>query len=211
MKTPVSATQRDSRLKTQTRCCIEVRGNPVDHDNFRRVCSCFPTGVTITTLIGTDGQPHGITISSFTSVSLEPPLVLICIDHRSRIVQHLTAGRAFAINVLSDDQRELSSRFARHWENRFSGVAWHTGLTGSPLLEGAAAVLECSLYQSIQAGDHLIVLGQVVGGVSTDRFPLLYFRSSYNNPEIRRGIASLDTAGSRGSASEVTVLRETSR
>jgi flavin reductase (DIM6/NTAB) family NADH-FMN oxidoreductase RutF len=183
----------------------------VNQDNFRRVCSCFPTGVTITTLIGTDGHPYGITISSFTSVSLEPPLVLICIDHRSRIVQYLTMGCAFAINVLSDDQHELSSRFARHWESRFSGVAWQTGVTGSPLLEGAAAVLECRLHQSIQAGDHLIVLGQVVGGVSTDRLPLLYFRSSYNNPEIRRGIAPRDATSTHGSTSEVTALRETSR
>lgn len=184
----------------------------MDNDSFRRVCGCFPTGVTITTLIGTDGQPHGITISSFTSVSLEPPLVLICVNHHSRIVPHLTAGCAFAINVLSDDQRELSERFSKYRESRFSEVAWHIGVTGSPLFEGAVAVLECCLYQTIQAGDHLIVVGQVIGGVSTDRFPLLYFRSSYNNPQIRRGLAPQD--GARSAEFErhkVGTLPDTSR
>jgi flavin reductase (DIM6/NTAB) family NADH-FMN oxidoreductase RutF len=158
----------------------------VDHQRFRRVCSCFPTGVTVTTLIGTDGQPHGVTISSFTSVSLDPPLVLICIAHRSPIVQHLIAGCSLAINVLSNDQHDLSIRFAKDRQNRFSGVPWQPGLTGSPVLYGTAAVLECSLHQRIEAGDHLIVLGQVVDAVFTDRPPLLYFRSSYSNglPEI---------------------------
>ena len=165
----------------------------MDHKSFRRICGCFPTGVTVTTLIGTDGHPHGVTISSFSSVSLEPLLVLICIDHRSQIVQHLAARRTFAINLLSDDQHEISSRFARHWENRFAGVAWHTGLTGSPLLHGAVAALECKLYQSIPAGDHLIVIGEVVDGICTDHIPLLYCRSSYNNAVIRQ-INTLDPA-----------------
>ena len=173
--------------------------------DFRRVCSCFPTGVTVTTLIGIDGQPHGVTISSFTSVSLQPPLELICIDHRSRIVQHLTLGHSFAINVLSHDQHEISNRFARQQAHRFSGVAWHTGLTGAPLLDGAAAILECNLYQSIEAGDHLIILGEVVGGVCSDRPPLLYFRSSYNHSAVRQGIAAPDA----DSAAQISARQET--
>src|SRR5258708_18872838 len=79
---------------------------PVDRKYFCRICSCFPTGVTVATLIGADGQPHGITVSSFTSVSLDPALVLICIDHRSQMLRYLDPGRAFAINVLSSAQRE---------------------------------------------------------------------------------------------------------
>jgi flavin reductase (DIM6/NTAB) family NADH-FMN oxidoreductase RutF len=158
-----------------------VEEGSVDDERFRRLCSCFPTGLTVTTLIGIDGQPHGITINSFTSVSRDPPLVLICIDHRSQIVQHFVAGRSFAINVLSHDQHELSVRFAKNWQSRFLGVAWQPGLTGSPVLYGSAAVLECSLQQIIQAGDHLIVLGEVMDGVFTDRLPLLYLRSTYSN------------------------------
>jgi flavin reductase (DIM6/NTAB) family NADH-FMN oxidoreductase RutF len=156
------------------------QGDPVDDQRFRRVCGCFPTGVTVTTLIGTDGQPHGLTVSSFTSVSLDPPLVLICIAHRSPIVEHLIAGCPFAINVLSSDQDELSVRFAKDRQNRFAGVAWQPGLTGSPVLHGTAAVLECTPHQRIEAGDHLIVLGQVVDAIFTDRLPLLYLRSSYS-------------------------------
>lgn len=184
----------------------------MDHEDFRRVCSCFPTGVTVTTLIGSDGQPHGITINSFTSVSLEPPLVLICIDCRSRMIQHLTTGCSFAINVLNKDQREISSRFARHLENKFADVTWHTGLTGSPLLHGAAAVLECGLYQTIEAGDHLIILGEVIAAVCTDRPPLLYFRSSYNHPAICQSVTPLKTvAGDADSAARVSIAAEIRR
>lgn len=155
------------------------------HDQFRRVCGCFPTGVTVTTLIGTDDEPHGITVSSFTSVSLDPLLVLICIDRRSQIVQHLDVGCPLAINVLSSNQHEISIRFSKRWENRFAGIAWYPGTTGAPLLYNTSAALECRLQQIIEAGDHLIVIGFVVAGFSTDRSPLIYLRSSYNNVAAR--------------------------
>lgn len=152
---------------------------PADKLHFRRVCGCFPTGVTVATAIGDDGQPHGITLSSFTSVSMEPPLVLVCIDHHSQMIQHLAVNSHFAINVLSNDQQEVSLRFAKQWENRFSGVPWRRGLSGAPLLDDTSAALECRVHQVFAAGDHLIIVGRVLALSYTDRAPLIYLRSSY--------------------------------
>src|ERR1044071_5721208 len=102
----------------------------VDELSFRSACGRFPTGVTVTTLTDNCGKPFGITVSSFTSVSLAPPLVLVCIDHRSPIVEHLQAGKHFGINVLSDHHQDLSVHFSRNWTRRFTGIPWYSGRTG---------------------------------------------------------------------------------
>ena len=133
----------------------------LDHMQFKSACSKFPTGVTVTTLFGRDRNPYGLTISSFASVSLNPPLVLVCVDNRSRFRQHLEVGGLFGINVLSEDQQELSIQFSRNWDERFSNVPWYVGQTGVPLLLNVMATFECAVTDLIPAGDHVIVLGEV--------------------------------------------------
>ncbi|MGA2597167.1 MAG: flavin reductase family protein [Bryobacteraceae bacterium] len=156
-----------------------MNGTPLDPNRFRSACCKFPTGVTVTTLRGADGQPHGITVSSFTSVSLDPPLVLVCIDHRSQILKHIAVGHPFGINVLTEGQRDLSARFSRNWGERFAGVAWRPGETGVPLLAGVAATFECHVSEMKPAGDHFIVLGSVIHVSVSDRVAMTHFDGSY--------------------------------
>src|SRR5579864_2165102 len=153
---------------------------PLDLNDLRRACSMFPTGVVIATVIGRDGSPHGITVSSFTSVSLEPPLILICVDHRSRVVRHFMEDGYFAVNILNERQRHLSSHFAQKNPDRFSSVGWYPGYTGSPLLPEVLATMECKLRQRVPAGDHAILIGQVLRVTEGEGSPLAYFKSSYH-------------------------------
>jgi len=146
---------------------------------FLRACAQFSTGVAIATVLDSAGAPHGMTINSFTSVSLEPPLVLICIDHKARILDQLLTSNFFAINILRDTQQDLSERFARPGEDRFGAVQWYPGETGMPLIPDALATLECAVFQRIPAGDHTILIGEVVSAVRHEGSPLLFFSSSY--------------------------------
>jgi flavin reductase (DIM6/NTAB) family NADH-FMN oxidoreductase RutF len=156
-----------------------MNSTSLDTNRFRSACCKFPTGVTVTTLRGADGQPYGITVSSFTSVSLDPPLVLVCIDHRSQILKHIAVGHPFGINVLTEGQRDLAARFSRNWGERFAGVAWRPGETGVPLLSGIAASFECHVAELKRAGDHFIVLGSVSHVSFSDRAAMTYFNGSY--------------------------------
>lgn len=152
--------------------CFDLR-------DFRRVCGKFPTGVTVTTLLGEGGQPHGITVSSFTSLSLTPPLVLVCIDHRAAILVHCGVGRYFGVNILSDSQKDLSVQFSGKWSDRFQGVAWRPGITGVPLLKDVPGALECITTDMKRAGDHWIIIGQALHLSISEQPPLAYFEGSY--------------------------------
>ena len=151
----------------------------VDPLSFRRACSRFATGITIATVLGSDGMPHGFTANSFTSVSVDPPMVLLCIDRRANVLPYFQAAPQFGINVLSAEQKELSMRFATRGQDRFEGVAWRTGAGPSPILEGALAQFECVTRQVWEAGDHLVFLGEVVAVQYDDGAPLLYYASAY--------------------------------
>jgi flavin reductase (DIM6/NTAB) family NADH-FMN oxidoreductase RutF len=146
---------------------------------FRTACSKFPTGVTVATVTAAEEMPYGMAISSFTSVSVDPLLVLVCIDHRAKMLKLLSVGTPMGINVLADDQQALSERFSRNWHERFDGVRWHPGSTGVPLLAGTLATFECKIGSLVPAGDHLIVIAEVVHVNSTDRKPLVYVNRSY--------------------------------
>jgi flavin reductase (DIM6/NTAB) family NADH-FMN oxidoreductase RutF len=146
---------------------------------FRRACSRFATGVAIATLRDAHGVPHGLTVNSFTSVSLEPALVLVSIAHSASVIDAFRAARHFAVNVLHQDQQALSNRFASRDTNRFDGLAWTPAPSGSPLLEGALAWFECRTFRALEAGDHTLFLGQVEELEVHDGLPLLYFASSY--------------------------------
>lgn len=152
----------------------------VDHDTFRTLLSRFLSGVTVVTIHDAEGEPHGMTVSSFCSVSLEPPLILVCIEHAASLHDSLTAAATFAVNVLASDQEALSRRFADTGiAARFEGVAWSPSSAG-PLLAGAHATLECRTVARHAGGDHTIIVGEVVGGTTADKgTPLLYYRGGY--------------------------------
>jgi flavin reductase (DIM6/NTAB) family NADH-FMN oxidoreductase RutF len=139
----------------------------------------FASGVAVATVRAPDGTPHGLTVSSFTSVSIQPPMILICIDYTFNFLSHFRACSNFAVNVLSESQRDLSVTFAVKPEGRFEGVEWYTNVTGAPLLRGCIANIECRLSSIIEAGDHAIFLGEVMQVESIGGRPLLYFNRDY--------------------------------
>jgi flavin reductase (DIM6/NTAB) family NADH-FMN oxidoreductase RutF len=152
---------------------------PVTSEEFRRACGRFATGVTIASVLDPAGSPHGLTVNSFTSVSLEPPLILISLGHKVTAIDHFRAAKFFGINVLAANQRLLSDRFARKGHDRFDGLEWEPGVTGAPLLPGVLAAIECAVYRIVPMGDHDLLVGEVVRAVVADGDPLLYFASSY--------------------------------
>jgi flavin reductase (DIM6/NTAB) family NADH-FMN oxidoreductase RutF len=152
---------------------------PVTSEEFRRASGRFATGVTIASVLDPQGVPHGLTVSSFTSVSLDPPLILICLGHEVTIIDVFRASHYFGINVLAGNQRELSERFARKNEDRFNGLEWQRGETGVPLLSGVLAAIECSVDQRITAGDHDIFVGEMVNARVAEGEPLIHFASRY--------------------------------
>lgn len=149
-------------------------GSPADDSRgFRRALGHFATGVTVITA-QCDGQLAGMTANSFSSVSLDPPLVLWSIGKSSHSLPLFEKAGSFAINVLAADQLDLASRFARSGADKFSGVPWHPGIGGAPCLPGAAATFECRKHAVVDAGDHFILLGRVERYTHADRDPLLF-------------------------------------
>jgi flavin reductase (DIM6/NTAB) family NADH-FMN oxidoreductase RutF len=149
---------------------------------FRRAMGHFVTGVTVVTSVGADGRPVGTTANAVSSLSLDPPLILVCLDRASLTLQTLRSHGAFAVNMLADGQRQLSVNFARRglaaaWE----GVRHEAGATGSPRLHGAVAVVECTVEHELPGGDHEIIVGRVrdvdTGGPGVS--PLVYWRGTY--------------------------------
>ena len=139
----------------------------------------FATGVTILTLRNGEGRPVGMTASSLASVSLEPPLVSVCVDHEAELHELIVAAPEFAVNILDSGQEELARRFSLSHEDRFDGVGYHIGPEGQVLLDGALAHIECEQYARYPGGDHTIIVGRVIGGDTRNGRPLLYFRGGY--------------------------------
>ncbi|MEZ5398352.1 MAG: flavin reductase family protein [Bryobacteraceae bacterium] len=150
-----------------------------DFDAFRRACGRFATGIAIATIADASGAPQGMTVNSFTSVSADPALVLICVDFGCNLLPAFQTASHYGINVLSERQQDLSDRFACRGHDRFDGVDWYAGETGVPLLRGSLAHLECGVKQVVDAGDHSILLGQVHYAHVFSGRPLLYFESAY--------------------------------
>jgi flavin reductase (DIM6/NTAB) family NADH-FMN oxidoreductase RutF len=151
--------------------------------DFRKAMGSFATGVTIIT-VDLDGEVHGMTANAFASVSLDPLLVLVCVDHSTRTHAHLHAKKRFGINVLCEDQRAISEYYARpqrtheHAEAEASARFERTE-HGTPMLHGALAYLECRLHSAQEAGDHTIFIAEVEDAVVREGEPLLYFKSKY--------------------------------
>src|SRR5580658_8120046 len=122
----------------------------IDTWTYRRTCAQFTTGITVVTTLDSHGHPHGMTVNSFSSVSLDPPLVLVSIDLKNAILGHFISSSWFAINVLAEHQEELSRRFSGPFKDRFAGLDWYVGRSGTPLLPGVVAQLECSVERTFE-------------------------------------------------------------
>ena len=153
---------------------------PIHPDRFRRVASQFATGVCVATVLNR-GEPFGLTVNSFTSVSLQPPLVLFCLDREAGLSEIFTHNAQFALNILAEDQELVSHAFAVRQGDRFRGIRWRKGHNGAPLLEGVLGHLECRMVRVLPAGDHYVLIGEVTDAQVMDaaRGPLIYFRSRY--------------------------------
>jgi len=151
----------------------------LDPAELRQVLGCFVTGVTVVTTLEQGGLPRGFTANSFTSVSLDPPLVLVCIGRRATSHDAFAAGSGFAVNILSHAQQELSARFASKSADKFAGLEWRVGQGGGIVLDGSLAWLDCRLERVIPAGDHSILLGEVLDLGRSAQQPLAWCRGRY--------------------------------
>ena len=159
----------------------------VSADVFRSVIGRFASGITIVTAVDASGVDHGMTATAFASVSLVPPLVLVCVDRTATMHDVLEGATHFAVSLLSAEQEELSRRFgsgepqrggiAEH--DRFDGVGYTRSANGAPLINDALAHIECRIHDRHAAGDHTIVIGAVESAIAFDARPLLYYRGGY--------------------------------
>ncbi|HUM04981.1 MAG TPA: flavin reductase family protein [Terriglobales bacterium] len=150
--------------------------------DFRKAMGCFATGVTVIT-VDQDGEVHGMTANAFASVSLDPMLVLVCVDQRARTHAHLHARKRFGVNILCRDQQTISEYYAHaagaHQHAEAAGAKFDRTPHGTPVLHGALAYLECRLHSTQTAGDHTIFVAEVEDVVVREGEPLLYFRGKY--------------------------------
>ncbi len=167
----------------------------VSQADFRKALGSFATGVTVIT-VDYEGEVHGMTANAFTSVSLDPQLILVCVDQRARTHAHLHSKKRFGINILSEEQQRISEYYAspardHDQAEEFANASFDRTQHGTPVLHGALAYLECKLHTAQDAGDHTIFIAEVEDVVVRQGNPLLYFRSQYR-----------DLRGSTGSASK---------
>ena len=151
---------------------------PIDDARFRQAMGHFASGVTVVTTAA-GAELYGMTVSSFSSLSLNPPLILICIDKGVPSHNMLKDAGCFVVNILEERQEHLSRRFATTATDKFKGVAWHSGKLGLPVLDNTLAAIECSLRDTLDGGDHTIFIGEVVDVEVREGAPLLYYRRGY--------------------------------
>lgn len=151
----------------------------IDPSEFRQLLGRFATGVTILTVPGADGKPLGMTANSLSAVSLDPPLISVCVDREAELHDVIIKAREFVVNVLASPQEVLARRFSDKHEDRFDGIGYHPGADGLILLDGVLAHIICERHTEFPGGDHTIVLGRVVGGTTNEGHPLLFYRGGY--------------------------------
>jgi 3-hydroxy-9,10-secoandrosta-1,3,5(10)-triene-9,17-dione monooxygenase reductase component len=150
-----------------------------DDARFRSVLGHFATGVTIITAVD-DGEPVGMAANSFTSLSLDPPLILFCVAHESSTWPRIERAGTFAVNILGEGHEELSRLFATRGADRFGATPWHTGVSGAPVLEEAIGYVDCRFEAEYPGGDHKIIVGRVLDlDVREGARPLLFYRGGY--------------------------------
>ncbi|MEO1610810.1 MAG: flavin reductase family protein [Pseudomonadota bacterium] len=153
--------------------------DPADTRALRDAFGAFMTGVTIVTTLDEAGAPAGLTANSFTSVSLDPALLLVCVAGASRTLPAVRASKGFAVNILAEGQEALSNRFAGKAEDRFEDVDWRPGPLGAPILPGVCGWFDCALHDEVAAGDHIILIGRVEGFDHPGGAPLGYAKGGY--------------------------------
>lgn len=151
---------------------------------LRNAFGSFMTGVTVVTAYGQDGDPIGFTANSFTSVSLDPPMVLVCLAKTSKNYAALVSASGFAVNILSETQIDVSNTFARPVEDRFATVDWEKGPHGSPILADVSAWFDCAMHKTVEAGDHVILIGTVMGFAQSAHPGLGYANGAYVTPAM---------------------------
>ncbi len=151
----------------------------LDPDAFRAVLGRFATGVTIVTATDAEGVDHGMTVSAFSSLSLDPPLVLVCVEHSASMHTLMLETANFAVNILSATQEELARRFAETGAPRFTGVGFTRSERNLPVLSDVMAYVECRRVGTHDAGDHTIIIGETESAVVRDGKPLLYYRGGF--------------------------------
>ena len=176
---------------------LAERLSSFDSRELRSAFGTFMTGVTIVTTTGPDGGPRGFTANSFTSVSLEPPLLLVCIGKQAASLEVFAQAKGFAVNILSEAQKDTSALFASKRADKFTAAAWRHGPFGSPLIEGSAAWFDCARYQMIDAGDHVILMGHVEAFSYSDANPLGYARGHYITLGLEQAAVNAASSASR--------------
>jgi flavin reductase (DIM6/NTAB) family NADH-FMN oxidoreductase RutF len=151
---------------------------PIDEGHFRLALSHFASGVTVVTTAH-DGQLYGMTVASFASLSLHPPLVLVCIERSVKTHDAIAASGKYGVSILSSAQGDISAKFASRSDDKFTGVELIEGDLDVPLIAGALTAIECRLYDRLPGGDHTIFIGEVMKIHTSEGDPLLYFRSGY--------------------------------
>lgn len=154
---------------------------PIEADLLRTILRRFAAGVTVITSVTDEGKPAGMTATAFSSVSLNPPMVLVCVDANARTRRAIEGHTAFAVNLLDAEQGEVAKRFASSLVDKFEGIAWRPGATGVPVLDDSLARIECRVQKAVEAGTHVIYIGEVLaGGVKPGAHePLLYYEGIY--------------------------------
>jgi flavin reductase (DIM6/NTAB) family NADH-FMN oxidoreductase RutF len=177
---------------------------PVDRDLFVEIMASYPAGVAIVTTLDADGTPRGLTTTAVSSVSADPPLLLVCVDLTSRTLPALRAGGRFVVNFLREGRSELARLFASKRDDKFDGIAWTRTPSRMPVLaEDALAWAECVTVQELEPGDHVILLGQVEegSGAADEDAPLMYYRRSWGvwrpapRQIARREVPAIEVSG----------------
>jgi len=185
-------------------------------EDFKAAMASFAAGVTVVTTTDERDLPQALTATAFSSVSVSPPLCLVCIDKRARTYQPLLLKGCFAVNILCSEQQPLSARFAAPITDRFAGVGWRPGnVTGCPILDGALAFMECHVVEVHSGGDHDIFLGRVASVEVRDGAPLVYWRGSYSSlrpPPAGEGVhaTTMKYGTAHGTAGRVSPLSASS-
>jgi len=165
--------------ENQLKSALPKPAHALEPDAFRRVMGSLPTGVTVVTARTHSGRPKGATVNTCASVSLSPPLLLVCLDQRSSSLDAVRETGVFAVNVLGGGQEPLARRFASSAVDKFDGIRCKEGTLKVPLLVDSLAHAECEVVQLIEAGDHTVVIGLVVDGAARDGLPVIYYRRQY--------------------------------
>jgi 3-hydroxy-9,10-secoandrosta-1,3,5(10)-triene-9,17-dione monooxygenase reductase component len=151
----------------------------IEPQELRRVMGHFATGVTVITTKDQQGAPNGLTANAFMSLSLDPPLVLISVDKNATCYACFEPSNGFTVNFLSEEQEEISKRFATKGIDKFSGLQWRPGGNGAAIIDGVIGYVECQVTERYDGGDHTIVVGEILNASATGDRPLLFFKGKY--------------------------------